>query len=211
MQKSSLIPHDKYISAIPFPHCAIDDFLDAAKLEKVLQEWPRYIEIKEKTHSIKGAFSDFQKMGETTQEVIQYLNSPEFLKELSFMTGIENLISDPELRGGGLHYIPPGGYLDMHVDFNWHGVLQAERRINLLLYLNKNWKWNGDLIMSGESLNSIRSFPPLFNRCVIFNTSENSWHGHSDPLKAPVARQSIALYYYTRGKKPSNSHSTIYA
>lgn len=39
---------------------------------------------------------------------------------------------------------------------------------------------------------------PVFNRAVIFATSDTSFHGHPEPMKLPegVYRRSIAMYYY---------------
>ena len=44
----------------------------------------------------------------------------------------------------------------------------------------------------------IQKIQPLFNRCVIFNTCEGSYHGHPNPLSCPanVQRRSLALYYF---------------
>src|SRR3546814_13364087 len=45
----------------------------------------------------------------------------------------------------------------------------------------------------------VRAVAPVFNRCVVFNTDSDSYHGHPDPLTCPEdrSRRSIALYYYT--------------
>ena len=45
---------------------------------------------------------------------------------------------------------------------------------------------------------------PVFNRCVVFTTSDDSWHGHPDPLACPqgMTRKSIATYYYTSFTQP---------
>jgi Rps23 Pro-64 3,4-dihydroxylase Tpa1-like proline 4-hydroxylase len=200
----------EYRTAKPFPHCVIDDFYDAGKLEQVLREWPEKMSYKEAGTSKKAHLSKFSSFGPVTQEVMEDLNSSEFLGELERLTGIEDLIPDPYLKGGGLHFIPPGGFLNVHADFNWHEELRAIRKINLLLYLNKDWKWNGDLLLCDEEKNPVVTVPPVFNRCVIFNTTSTSYHGHPEPLKSPRPRLSIALYYYQKAERPDWVHSTLY-
>lgn len=194
----------------PFPHCVIDDFWDASELRHVLSEWPTMMRSKESDTSIKMHLSDFKEFGPMTQRIINALNSPAFLKEIEELSGITDLIPDPYLMGGGLHHINPGGYLKVHADFNWHHKLEAVRKINLLLYLNENWTANGDLLLCDTEHNVIKTIAPIFNRCVIFNTTSTSYHGHPDPLVGDRPRQSIALYYYRKEKKPNVVHSTLY-
>jgi len=118
---------------------------------------------------------------------------------------IPGLVCDPELVGGGWHCIPRGGFLKTHVDFNH--LNGYTRRLNLLLYLSPGWdrSWGGELRLCD------RVIEPLFNRCVVFETSEKSWHGHPEPLTCPEgeSRNSIALYYYTKGAEGA-SHCTVY-
>ena len=56
---------------------------------------------------------------------------------------------------------------------------------------------------------------PIFNRMVVFNTTETSFHGHPEPLNCPKdrSRKSLALYYYTIGQQEddfSQTHSTLF-
>ena len=201
---------ETYKSAQPFPHCVIDNFYDELALNDVLGEWPEKMSYKEARTSVKAHLSDYWAMGPGTRAVMHDLNSKWFLGELEKLTGYENLMSDPYLKGGGLHFIPPGGWLDIHADFNWHEELQAIRRINLLLYLNKDWKWNGDLLLCDKDKNPVHKISPIFNRCVIFNTTSESYHGHPEPLVSPRPRMSIALYYYQKAERPDWVHSTLY-
>ena len=141
-------------------------------------------------------------MGPNTQNVIKKLSDKNFLNWLEKLTGINNLIPDPELDGGGLHLIEKGGFLNVHVDFLAHTTNKNwSRQLNLLLYLNKQWKeeWNGELELWDKDMQKcVKKIQPIFNRCVIFNTCEGSFHGHPEPLKSPeeIKRRSLALYYF---------------
>lgn len=196
----------------PFQHWVLDGRFDAETLRAILAEWPHpsLMVFKVCSTSIKAHNSDWDDFGGTTKAFIAYLNSQEFISEVERLTGIDSLLPDPELKGGGLHEIPPLGFLKMHVDFNWHPRIDAARKLNLLLYLNEGWEWNGELILSSDGTERSKVIAPIFNRCVIFPTTDSSWHGHPDPLSAPRSRKSIALYYYRKEPKPK-IHSTIYA
>ena len=126
------------------------------------------------------------------------------------------MIADPSYFGGGLHWINNGGYLEVHADFNHLKQYNLERRINLLLYFNKNWKdeYNGHLEMwDRATMTKRKAVAPVFNRSVIFSTVKEALHGHPTPLSAPpgIARRSLALYYYTNTWNPAEqAHTTLY-
>ena len=124
---------------------------------------------------------------------------------MSELTGIEDLLGDPYYEGGGCHQIKRGGFLKVHADFNKHKRTGLDRRLNVLVYLNKDWKeeygghfelWNADMT-KGE-----KKILPLFNRMAMFSTTDFSYHGHPDKLNCPEdrSRRSLALYYYTNGR-----------
>jgi hypothetical protein len=145
------------------------------------------------------------------------MNSGPFLTFLEELTGIEGLIPDPHYLGGGLHQLVPGGLLKVHVDFNRHTRLKLDRRLNLLLYLNPDWEesygghlelWNRDMTRCDQRI------LPIANRCVIFSTTEYSFHGNPEPVSCPPerTRRSIALYYYTSGQgaAEADGHTTLF-
>ncbi len=152
------------------------------------------------------------------RDVLYQFNSSAVINFLEELTGIDGLIPDPHFEGGGLHQIEPGGYLDVHVDFNFHHRLKLDRRLNLILYLNKNWKeeYNGHLeLWNRDMTQCVQRVAPIFNRCVVFSTTDFSYHGHPDVLQSPpgVTRKSLALYYYSNGRpdeERSDAHSTIF-
>lgn len=211
-----------YSLADPFPHVIIDDFLPPSVLNEILEEFPspqaeNWIRYKS-TYDTKLESRDENKLSLATRHLIAQFNSSDFLEFLEALTGIKGLISDPHLFGGGLHQIVRGGFLKIHADFNRHPRLQLDRRINLLLFLNKEWKdeYGGHLeLWDTEMTKCVKKIRPLFNRCVIFNTTDNSFHGHPDPLKCPedMTRKSLALYYYTNGRPEHEKmamHSTLW-
>ena len=205
---------DKYNSEKPYPNTIIPNFFDEKFLNDIASEFPdlsRLNDIKSNNNKneIKLASNDFGKFPNKIKEMFNYLNSEEFLKFLQFVTSIkEKLISDKDLNGGGLHEIKRGGLLKVHTDFNKHPTLQLDRRLNILIYLNKNWKneYGGELqLWDRDMKNCVRKIPPLFNTLVIFNTTDFSNHGHPDPLMCPSdkSRRSLATYYYSDGR-PEN-------
>ena len=211
-----------YAQADPFPYVIIDNFLPERVLDQILEEFPQPREISWKKFDgvaeKKLASTSELQMGEATRFLLYQLNSSVFLQFLEKLTGISGIIPDPYFQGGGLHQIERGGFLKMHVDFNKHENFDLDRRLNLLIYLNKDWQeeygghfemWDRDMTQCAKKV------LPIFNRCVIFSTSDFSYHGHPDPLTCPEGRtrQSLALYYYSNGRPPkelSGTHSTIF-
>lgn len=189
----------------PFRHAVFDDFLDADTLQALNDEWPTEWDTKE-----DGAFNlkwSTQNLPPTAKRVAQSID----VNMVEEVTGIKGLFPDPELFGAGLHCIPRGGFLNMHVDFNQHPK-GWHRRVNLLIYLNMRWEseWGGQLQLG--LLNDAKLIEPIGGRCVIFETNERSWHGHPHPLNVPesVQRRSLALYFYTPEAPKGEAHSTIY-
>jgi Rps23 Pro-64 3,4-dihydroxylase Tpa1-like proline 4-hydroxylase len=201
--------HPKYISADPFPHAVIDDFLPEETLNTVLDEFPGskqidWIDFDGDVQKKLGSKTEEQ-MGPFTRFLMYQLNSATFIKFLEKLTGIEGLIPDPHFWGGGLHQIKSKGFLKVHSDFNFHPVLKVDRRINLLIYLNKDWdeSYGGELQFWDRDVSKCeKKIMPLFNRCVLFNTTDFSFHGHPEPLTCPPdrTRKSLALYYYSNGR-----------
>jgi Rps23 Pro-64 3,4-dihydroxylase Tpa1-like proline 4-hydroxylase len=204
---------ERYRHAKPYPHIAIDNFLDPHHLEKCVEEfdalnntngWINYVHFNEK----KRGLNKLELLPENIQQTIKTFNTPAFLQFLSDLTGIPNLQKDDMLEGGGIHQSTRGGYLNIHADFTVHPHHRTwQRRINLLVYLNKEWQdeWGGKLELWDQQMKGcVESIAPVFNRCVIFNTDHDSFHGHPDPMSCPEGtyRRSIALYYYTIEKNP---------
>ena len=215
--------HEKYQQAQPFPHVVIDDFLPELILENILTEFPKAGDIDwqkfENKAEKKLANKQENNMGDHTRSLLYQLNSSTFIGFLENLTGIKGIIPDPHFEGGGLHQIEKGGYLKMHVDFNRHTKLNLDRRLNLLLYLNKDWQeeYGGYLELWDKEITQCeKKILPIFNRLVIFTTTDFTYHGHPEPLTCPEGwtRKSLALYYYTNGRPAEEisgkAHSTIF-
>ena len=209
-----------YRTADPYPHIQLDNFLEPGAAEQAHAEFPsvkdegwiHYVHLNEKKHGL----NKMELLPPFIQKVIHELNSPEFTAYLSKLTGIDNLLSDDMLEGGGLHQSKRNGFLNIHADFTVHPHKPHwRRRVNLLIYLNKDWKeeYKGDLELWDRDMKGVRKkILPIFNRCVIFNTDADSYHGVPDPIMCPEndTRKSIALYYFTEESAMPVMRSTNY-
>jgi 2OG-Fe(II) oxygenase superfamily len=213
---------EEYVKAEPFPHIVIDDFLPRDVAERLVGEYPRPGSIEwirfHDASGLKLATRNEIQMPEFTRTILAQLNSATFLQWLETLTSINGLVPDPYLEGGGLHQIERGGFLKIHADFNLHPRLRLDRRLNLLLYLNPDWKedYGGHLELWNRTMTKCeRKILPAFNRCVIFSTTDWAYHGHPEPLLCPeeMTRKSLALYYYSNGRpaeERSAEHTTLY-
>ncbi|GAA0729725.1 hypothetical protein GCM10009430_40150 [Aquimarina litoralis] len=216
------VDNHKYQTATPYPHIIFDDFLEKAAADKALavfpkikdEGWIHYVHINEKKHGLNklDLIPSFIR-----DQVIKELNSSHFVTYLEKLTGIKNLIADTTIEGGGIHQSENGGYLNVHADFTVHPHKKTwRRRVNVLVYLNKDWKesYGGNLELWEKDMSRCSvTISPIFNRVVIFNTNEDSFHGFPDPINCPIAvtRKSIALYYFTEEEKGSfKKRSTNY-
>jgi Rps23 Pro-64 3,4-dihydroxylase Tpa1-like proline 4-hydroxylase len=212
-----------YRAAWPFPHVVIDDLVPhdvarecEAEFDAVSrQRWQLYTDA---GNTRKFELSDETQMGPATRQLVAQFNGRAMIAFLEALTGIEGLVGDPHLVGGGWHELGPGGFLRVHADFNFHPLLKLDRRINLLLYLNEGWEkgWGGELELWDAGMRErAQPIAPLLGRVVIFNTTDRSFHGNPNVVACPPerARRSLAFYYYSAGRpaeERSPSHSTLY-
>jgi hypothetical protein len=194
--------------AKPFPHTVIDDVFPEALLDAVIndlpsgdQGWTRYNSVNER----KSVFSDIRSFGPAAETLAYALNSLFFINFLEQLTGVDGIIPDPYLHAAGYMRVEPGGFLDLHYDFTMHKHLPLERRINALVYLNRDWRpeWGGQLeLHSNNKLTDPNHqeilIEPIFNRMVIFNTP-NALHGHRRPVACPPGRARLlfSCFYFT--------------
>lgn len=197
----------------PFFHIQVNNFLKPKLINRINDQWPVKWEKQENGRFSKKFGS--RKIPPAVRQVVDAIHGN--LEPIEELTGINGLIPDPDLFGAGCHCIPPGGFLKMHVDFNKH-THGWHRRVNMLIYVNSDWdeSWGGALILAKDPKqlnNDVKVIPPHAGCCVIFPTTDQSWHGHPSPLCCPANRQrrSIAVYLYTQDPPMEKPHSTIYA
>lgn len=214
-------------NARPFPHIAIENFLRSDVCDSLLRDFPAF----DDKHALnehgtvgrKAVVERVWGISDAYRRFYDYINSKPFLEAISALTGMPELIADPTLFGGGTHDNRDGQGLNVHVDFNIDERRMLHRRINLLIYLNREWEasWGGAIELHSDphnpAVDSVQGFLPLFNRAVIFETSEFSWHGFPrivlPPDKRHLSRKSFSIYLYTKERAAEEivaSHTTFY-
>ena len=202
----------QYAAATPYPHIVFDDFLEPAAANGAVEEfppldptqWNNYLHANER----KFSNTDPETWGPTLQQILAVLNSPRFVAFVGQLIGVENLVPDPTLEGGGLHQSTTGGFLNVHADFTVHPHnRRLQRRANILLYLNPEWdpEYGGALELWNKDMSAcVEKVVPVANRVLIFSTEQDSFHGHPDPMTCPegMARRSLALYYFSLEDDP---------
>ena len=200
----------------PFKHFVIDNFLPKDIADKCLSSFPSSedknweitndedIEIKKRSNW-KSEFD----IPENIIDVVRILNSSLSLEKLSSILNIPKLMPDPYFTGGGLNESSKGGLLDVHIDGNYHDASGLNRRVNAILFLNPDWKeeWGGHFgLYDKDGKDCIKKILPSFNRLLVFDTSDISFHGLPEPIACPenIKRRSIILYYYTKSNRPKN-------
>ncbi len=197
---------ETYAAGDPFPHIVIDDFLPPSMIELCLENFPK------KPDPDSMSFDRDQERYKTSyhpdhmepalRNLFYAFNSRPFIRVVENITGIKQLIPDPYFLGAGFHEIATGGHLSVHADFNHHKPMNLERRVNMLIYLNPDWKaeYGGQLeLWRTDMSEQVQSVVPVLNRCAIFTTTQQSMHGNPQPIAHPegASRKSIALYFYT--------------
>jgi len=210
----------------PFRYVVIEDFFAPETANALLREFPAFERGNARNEAgdigNKSTVEKIRELGASYTALDDTIQTLEFLALIGRITGIPDLLYDPWYFGGGTHENRAGQDLDPHIDFNRHPVEAWHRRLNLIVYLNPQWAdtWGGSLELHSDPRapdDRVTLVTPLFNRAVIFETTEWSWHGFGrialPPEKAELTRRSIALYFYTTQRPPeelADTHSTIY-
>lgn len=213
----------------PFKHFHVDNFLPNDFAELCLESFPdvnnvNYWDISEDEGievKMRSNWKSEFDIPDIIVDAIRLLNSSYFMIEIGKLFNISKIIPDPYFTGGGLNVTKKGGLLDVHVDGNYHDATGLNRRLNAILYLNKNWQssWGGEFgLYDKEGKSCLKKIDPIFNRLIIFDTHDYSYHGLPDPVNFPEnePRRSIILYYYTKDPRPdhqimsSKPHSALW-
>jgi hypothetical protein len=210
----------------PFRYVVIDDFFSAEYCSELLAQFPAFGSGNARNEAgelgNKSTVKKIRGIGPAYAALDDALRTREFLDLIGSITGIPNLLYDPWYFGGGTHENRNGQALDAHVDFNKHPIERWHRRLNLIAYLNPAWDdaWGGSLQLHSDPrapADRVTTITPLYNRVVIFETTEWSWHGFPRITlpgnKDGLSRKSVALYFYTTDRPTeelADTHSTIY-
>jgi Rps23 Pro-64 3,4-dihydroxylase Tpa1-like proline 4-hydroxylase len=209
----SLVP--AFNEGQPFRNVVIDNFFREDVAQQIAEEFPAFDgpawSVYHNPIEIKKALNHWDRFPKTTYAAFDFLNSEEFVAEMEKLAGLP-LWSDPGLHGGGWHAHAQGGKLNTHLDYSIHPKLGKERILNLIIYITPDWKeeWNGALGFwkddNGTPGELVTRIPNLFNRAVIFDTSQRSWHGLPDPVESPKekVRNSMAVYYLCEPRKEAS-------
>lgn len=227
LQKIASTQQEAYRHADPFPHIVIDNFIPPAAVDTLLADFPmpqdriNHDDASERLDA--GDVAQFRKhwlsmeirVGVSIRHLFWELNSADFLLFLQELSGIPHLIPDPYRAGGGLHETRSGGFLMVHADYNRQPETDLDRRMNVIVYLNKDWQpeWGGNLeLWTPDMKRKVTEVEPVAGRAVIFNTGTETLHGHPRPLTCPPdrARKSISAFYYTNGGSGSTPHMTLW-
>jgi len=216
----------RFTNNLPFKHVVIENFFKPEFCEKLLEEFPSFddkLAVNENGDvGLKAVHEHVSDISNTYKQLDELVKNKEFISLVESMTGIKSLKYDPHYFGGGTHNNLHGQDLDPHVDFTHHPISGQHRRMNLIVYLNKEWKseWGGNIELHKNprlepDQDEIISVEPIFNRAVIFETNNLSWHGfpriNLPEDKKDLSRKSFALYYYTDSRDEQvKPHSTIY-
>jgi len=217
---------ERFAQGDPFRHVVIDDFFAPEYAARLVAEFPAFERGNARNENgeigNKSTVERIRDLGPAYATLDDLVKSPAMLDLVGRVTGIPDLLYDPWYFGGGTHENRDGQDLDPHVDFNRHPIEEWHRRLNLIVYFNREWDdaWGGSLELHSDPRSPddrTTLVTPLYNRCVIFETTETSWHGFTRigraPGMLPLSRKSIALYFYTKERPRAEraaEHSTIY-
>ncbi len=220
----------QYRHAEPFPHIVIDDFIPPQTVDLILQESEipddrirpdddtEFLEKNYNAQFRKDWLSMEIRFGINVRRLYWELNSADFVQFLQTLSGIDAIIPDPYRAGGGIHNTRPGGFLMVHADYNRQPETDLDRRLNIIIYLNKDWQddYGGHLELWSEDMqHCVKKVAPIAGRAVIFSTGSYTWHGHPEPLQCPPhqSRKSISAFYYSNGRpagRDSQPHMTVW-
>lgn len=210
------IIRDRFLSAKPYEHVIIDNFLNSEYADKLHELFPTpdssWYEYKNPIE-VKYAYDKIDLLPLELKNYFYYLSAPKFIEIMKKITLIDDLEYDEYLHGAGLHAHPRYGRLGIHLDYEKHPYTNKERRLNIILYLSKDWdsEWNGCTeLWDCDATKCVSKSEIKFNRAILFKTNDISWHGLSEKILCPegIFRQSLAFYLVSplHSKKNENEY-----
>lgn len=209
------INNEQEVFTDPFKYCIIENFLEDnyyEKLKKIYPEKPNNHFWKyENPLEVKYALDDMNIINNDIKNIFYALSHDILITKFKKIFNIEKLEHDKFLHGGGLHIMPKNGRLNMHLDYEKHPILNKQRMLNIIYFVNEYWEesWKGDLQFWNKDMEKcVKKIFPKKNRAVIFETIENSWHGVPDKINCPddEYRKTIAYYYLCPLSNSSNKN-----
>ncbi|MCC0178185.1 2OG-Fe(II) oxygenase [Waterburya agarophytonicola K14] len=206
LQNRSASLRQSYKSAKPYPHVVIDNLFAPELLDRLVADFPKQENrnwlVWDTKHELKTTSKGINGLSLFTQMFCLWLNSQDVISTIESIVDIDNLVGDPLFHGAGLHEMYRDGWLEMHADYTKHFSLPLMRRINILIYLNRDWdtSWGGELkLQNPENKQDSISYPPNFNRTIIFPTTAKTLHGVPNHLACPLncSRKLLSIYYWT--------------
>lgn len=206
---------EKYENGKPFKHVVIDNFFKLDVANRLADEFPNYTNdelwnIYKNPLEIKRTNNSWEQFPELTYQTFTELNDRFFINNIESIIDVNGIVADMGLHGGGWHMTPSGGKLNIHLDYSIHPKLRLERRVNLIVYLS-HWQkeWGGELELwshdwkTNSPKECVTKIDIAFNRAILFDTTQNSWHGLPNPIKCPeeVIRKSLNIYYMSQPRK----------
>ena len=194
---------------IPYDHWVLDDFFPVDVARRLANEFPDYNEPNWHWYNNplenKKAKNHWYEFPQLTYQIFSHLNSTEFIETIREITGIQTLYPDIGLHGGGWHMHSRGGKLNIHLDYVINPKLNLQRKLNLIVYLTEDWdtSWGGGLEL--WSHNEETNLPDkrevvvdnIFNRAILFDTTQNSWHGLPEISKG-FDRKTLGVMFWSK-------------
>jgi len=205
---------NKFLNAVPFEHIVIDNFLNEKYANELYDLFPEKFEdwyVYENPIEVKYTYDNIDNLNEKFRNYFYYLSSNKILDIFRKLTDITDLTYDEYLHGAGLHCHPKYGRLNIHLDYEKHPITYKERRLNIILFLTKNWKqeWGGqNELWDKDAIKCVTKTDVKFNRAIIFKTNDISWHGLPNPINCPEEyfRKTLAFYYVSPLKTIKNEY-----
>ena len=205
-----------YLAAKPWPHVIIEDLIDPAAIATAEnEESSRALRLQVRSLKRMVKAESAHVIGHAANDILDSLLTPEFVEFLEELTGVAGLVPDGTHRWAGIHVSPPGANQVIHRDFRLQPDTGMYHRVNVLIYLNSDWRkeYGGELEMWPKNMKACaRQILPEGGRVVIFETTPTSYHGVPEPVQCPPgrARLSLVTCYYTAEPGPSDRREAIF-
>jgi Rps23 Pro-64 3,4-dihydroxylase Tpa1-like proline 4-hydroxylase len=146
----------------------------------------------------KYTSKSLERMDRLVHDALFAFQAPEVLEEVATITGIRDMVADPQLYAGGISAMTKDQFLDPHIDNSHDAEGKRYRVLNLLYYVTPGWRpeFGGNLELWDEKVRERLEIPSLFNRLVIMETNRTSWHS-VNRVRVEGKRCCVSNYYFS--------------